>query len=49
MLKIFRILPKSLAADVFSYLDMENQHSIITKLSDKGNTLGGEMGTMIGT
>lgn len=35
LLKIFRILPKSLAADVFSYLDMENQQSIITKLSDK--------------
>ncbi|MGN0347400.1 MAG: magnesium transporter [Lachnospiraceae bacterium] len=35
LLKIFRILPKSLAADVFSYLDMENQHSIITRLSDK--------------
>ncbi len=35
MLKIFRILPKSMAADVFSYLEIENQHSIITHLSDK--------------
>lgn len=35
LFKIFRILPKSLAADVFSYLDIENQHNIITKLSDK--------------
>ena len=25
MLKIFRILPKSMAADVFSYLEIENQ------------------------
>lgn len=35
MLKIFRILPKDLAADVFSYLDVDNQHMIITSLSDK--------------
>ena len=35
LLKIFRILPKSMAADVFSYLDIENQQSIITRLSDK--------------
>ncbi len=35
LLKIFRILPKSLAADVFSYLEIENQQSIITSLSDK--------------
>lgn len=35
LLKIFRILPKSLAADVFSYLDIDNQQFIITKLSDK--------------
>lgn len=35
LLKIFRILPKSMAADVFSYLEIENQQSIITKLSDK--------------
>ena len=35
MLKIFRILPKSMAADVFSYLEFENQSSIITSLSEK--------------
>lgn len=35
LLKIFRILPKSMAADVFSYLEIENQQSIITRLSDK--------------
>ena len=34
-LKIFRILPKNLAADVFSYLEVENQQMIITSLSDK--------------
>ncbi len=35
MLKIFRILPKDMAADVFSYLEVENQQMIITSLSDK--------------
>ncbi len=35
MLKVFRILPKDLAADVFSYLEVENQHMLITSLSDK--------------
>ncbi len=35
MLKIFRILPKSMAADVFSYLEIENQSMIITSLSEK--------------
>ncbi|MEG1848076.1 MAG: magnesium transporter [Lachnospiraceae bacterium] len=35
MLKIFRILPKSVAADIFSYLPIEDQHVIITSLSDK--------------
>lgn len=35
MLKVFRILSKDLAADVFSYLDVENQQLIITSLSDK--------------
>ena len=34
-LKLFRILPKDMAADVFSYLDPENQHYIISSLSDK--------------
>ena len=35
LLKIFRILPKDLAANVFSYLDLDNQHMIITSLTDK--------------
>ena len=35
MLKMFRILPKDLAADVFSYLEVENQQTIITSLSEK--------------
>ncbi len=34
-LKIFRILPKGMAADVFSYLEVENQQLIITSLSDR--------------
>lgn len=35
MLKFFRILPKSMAADVFSYLEVDNQQLIITTLSDR--------------
>lgn len=35
LLKVFRILPKDLAADVFSYLDVDYQQKIITSLSDK--------------
>lgn len=35
VLKVFRILPKSMAADVFSYLEVENQQYIITSLSDR--------------
>lgn len=35
MLKIFRILPKNMAADVFSYLEVEHQQMIITSLSEK--------------
>ena len=35
ILKCFRILPKDLAADVFSYLDVDVQQLIITSLSDK--------------
>ncbi|MCM1569214.1 MAG: magnesium transporter [Roseburia sp.] len=35
MFKVFRIMPKDLAADVFSYLDVDNQQLIITSLSDK--------------
>ncbi len=34
-LKIFRILPKSIAADVFSYMELEHQQTIITSLADK--------------
>ena len=34
-LKIFRILPKNLAADVFSYLEVDSQQYIITSLSEK--------------
>ena len=41
MLKVFRILPKNLAADVFSYLETDSQEFIITSLSDKeaGNVI----------
>ncbi len=35
MLKVFRILPKDLAADVFSYLETDSQQFIINSLSDK--------------
>ena len=35
LLKMFRILPKSMAADVFSYLEVENQKFIITSLSER--------------
>ena len=35
LLKVFRILPKDLAADVFSYLEVDSQQLIITSLSDK--------------
>ncbi len=35
LLKVFRILPKSMAADVFSYLEVDNQQFIITSLSEK--------------
>ena len=34
-LKVFRILPKDLAAEVFAYLEVENQQMIITSLTDK--------------
>ncbi len=33
LLKLFRILPKSMAADVFSYLELETEQYIITSLS----------------
>lgn len=35
LLKIFRILPKSMAADVFSYLEVDNQQFIIVSMSDR--------------
>lgn len=35
MLKVFRILPKDLAAEVFSYLDVDNQQMIIISLTDR--------------
>ncbi len=35
MLKVFRILPKDTAADVFAYLEVEHQQFIITSLSEK--------------
>lgn len=35
VLKMFRILPKDLAADVFSYLEVENQQMIITSLKER--------------
>lgn len=35
VLKVYRILPKDLAADVFSYLEFEIQQTIINSLSDK--------------
>ncbi|MBR1860800.1 MAG: magnesium transporter [Lachnospiraceae bacterium] len=35
LLKCFRILPKDLAADVFSYFDVDNQQMIITSLSER--------------
>lgn len=34
-LKTFRILPKSMAADVFSYLEVDDQQYIILSLSDR--------------
>lgn len=35
ILKVFRILPKSIAADVFSYLEVDSQQMIITSLTDR--------------
>ena len=40
-LKVYRILPKDLAADVFSYLEVDSQEAIINSLSDR------EAGTVI--
>ncbi len=35
ILKVYRILPKDLAADVFSYLEVETQQAVINSLSDR--------------
>lgn len=35
LLKLFRILPKSMAADIFSYLEIETEQYIITSMSDR--------------
>lgn len=35
MLRVYRILPKDLAADVFSYLEVESQQAVISSMSDK--------------
>ena len=35
LVKVYRILPKDLAADVFSYLEFDSQELIITSLSDR--------------
>ena len=34
-IKIFRLLPKDLAADVFSFLPIEVEQTIITSLTDR--------------
>ena len=35
MMKVFRIMPKDMAADVFSYLEVDSQQFIITGMSEK--------------
>lgn len=35
LLKVFRILPKTMAADVFAYLSIETEQMIITALTDR--------------
>lgn len=35
LVKVFRMLPKSLAADVFSFLSLETEQMIITSLTDR--------------
>ena len=47
-LKMFRILPKDMAADVFADLQMDDQQYIITSLSDKeaSNIIDNLMATM---
>ncbi|MCR4739034.1 MAG: magnesium transporter [Lachnospiraceae bacterium] len=34
-IKIFRILPKTMAADVFAYLDIDTEQTIITSVNDR--------------
>lgn len=45
MIKVFRILPKDKAADVFAYLEVDHQQMIITSLSEKdaGNIINNMM------
>jgi len=45
LVKVFRILPKDKAADVFAYLEVEHQQMIITSLSEKdaGNIINNMM------
>ena len=35
LMKVFRIMPKDMAADVFSYLEVDTQQYIITRMSEK--------------
>ncbi len=35
MMKVFRIMPKDMAADIFSYLEVDSQQFIITGMSEK--------------
>ena len=35
IIKVFRILPKTIAADVFAYLSIETEQTIITSLTDR--------------
>nr|MCR4923091.1 CBS domain-containing protein [Lachnospiraceae bacterium] len=34
-IRVFRILPKTMAADVFSYLDIDTEQTIITSITDR--------------
>ncbi|MCR5108190.1 MAG: magnesium transporter [Lachnospiraceae bacterium] len=34
-IKVFRILPKTMAADVFAYLDIDTEQTIITSITDR--------------
>lgn len=35
MMKVFRIMPKDMAADIFSYLEVDSQQYIIARMSEK--------------